>query len=346
MSSLRSRLIHLAHEHPHFRPDLLPLLKEAAEEHQEITFRIFQITTLQKYLSAMPSIQEGLERAEKDFAQAGFPLKGIVRIKVMGKGRAERSFFQTPTNFIQILPVVFNTGVVNYVTFIHELAHWYHWNRVPGGFNNKDIFGKFVEARGSSPTHAKPVSEFDFLQQEIEVLKKKEAELLRSVSKGSVVEIEDWNDPYRKDVRVTRKYRIIKPVPGSKGRYTETELLTPSSWDLQIAQSQGWKPPYIKHIFTKDLVRAIPGLDESVSKVQGELQDRYEKSNAIATAIHNDPTLRYEKREEEYAKGVGEWMPTEYARTNHKEWFAELVTNRIVKPSNLSQPVKDWLRQF
>jgi len=51
---------------------------------------------------------------------------------------------------------------------------------------------------------------------------------------------------------------------------------------------------------------------------------------------------RYEHR---YTKAlVHPWMPTEYAQVNAQEWFAELLTARLVHPSGYPRAIKTWIR--
>lgn len=44
-----------------------------------------------------------------------------------------------------------------------------------------------------------------------------------------------------------------------------------------------------------------------------------------------------------YEDHRSKWFPTDYSKTNPNEWFAELVTARLVAPSKMDREVRGWL---
>jgi len=320
-------------------------LKEAVELITVIETGGFVIHIYHHYIDYLGMIREGLEKASRDFSSAGFPLRGKVDIVVKGKGAAQRSFFDPNTNHVQILPNALKSGD-NYFTFIHELAHWYHYNNVPGKFNNGKIIEKFIWAKEEAPTKAQAVDPYDILREEIAKLELDKGKLLRMVAKGAIVEITSWDNPFTHNEKVTRKYRVIKPVPGKGGKLTEVELLNPSPNDMATIVSQGWKPPYIRHHPTSELLEATPGLKERITAVNLEIEIKVKEMNDLVVKRENTPSEAYQRRENLYQNKLSDWMPTEYARKNPREWFAELLTTRVVKPSELSDEVKKWMAQF
>jgi hypothetical protein len=294
----------------------LPLVIELGE---------FRVNILPKYAEFEPVLREGFTKAEADYARAGFPIHGPVKVEVKGKAfGGTRSFYTTGGNFIQLVPEALrNHG--DYHVFVHELAHWYHQNQISGGFNNRDIVRKYTEVRGTKDTGG---SNFERLQDEIKLKEKELNTLRKKIPAGTIAEVEDWDDPFRHNAKYIRKYKVIKPAD-REGHMTWCELLNPSPWDLRVS------PETLKKVLTQDLVENIPGIGQQIKELKKEVSGLYDKSNDLATGKATD--TRYQELR-------SMWVPTDYAKGNHLEWFAELMTTLILSPASLADEVKDWLK--
>jgi hypothetical protein len=292
-------------------------------------FGVFTIEITPTYEKYLPILEDGFAKAEQLFARAGFPLQKKVEIIVKGQGWKQRSYF-TP-NYLGIIPHNIEQPGAFHV-FVHELAHWYHWNQVSGGFTNSSIKYRFNEVQSVTPTGG---SVLDRLKDSIAAKQKEEAKLLKSLAKGAVVEVEGHDNIFNKKDRYTRKYKVIKPADRT-GRYTFCELLNPSPWDIETSKHTSTPNDFTRKVFTQDLLRAVLGLKEKIETVTRELHALYEQQNDIAMGKAQD--TRYQEL-------LTDWVPTQYAKENHLEWFAELLTTAVLDPGRLAPFVQEWLHE-
>jgi hypothetical protein len=71
MSDLRSKIIRLAHQQPHLRPQLLPLLKAAGNLGEELNPYLLEF-------DKVPASEEDMEEAQENLDNASNDLQGIV----------------------------------------------------------------------------------------------------------------------------------------------------------------------------------------------------------------------------------------------------------------------------
>ena len=81
------------------------------------------------------------------------------------------------------------------------------------------------------------------------------------------------------------------------------------------------------------------GRVQSVGDLSGQLERERVALERYQAAIDG------RMEDERYRNLRSRWMPTEYARQNHREWFAELLTTRVLFPASLDEEVKAWLAQ-
>lgn len=300
----------------------------AKEQPKVLRFGVFQITVSAANVKHVPVLEEGFSKAERDYASAGFPLKGEVQIVVKGMGWRQRSFF-TP-NYIGIIPHNL-TRPDSFHTFIHELAHWYHWNQVSGGFHNEAIIDKFTEVKSEKVTGG---SNYERLQDVLKAKEKELEKLKKSIPRGTVVKLEDWNDPFRHDYKYVREYKVVK-MGDRSGHMTFCELLNPSPWDIEVNKHTAKPGEFFAKILTQSILEAVPALAEKAKAMREELSALWDQSNAYAMG---------KEKETRYEEVRSEWIPTNYARENPLEWFAELMTTMILHPTSLSDTVQAWFK--
>ena len=303
----------------------------------------FQVIISEAALEQEAEVLALLTRVARDYQSAGYPLKKRVNVLVQGvKGTNRSRFYGDGYNLIQLLPKTLSKEPDYYHTVVHELAHWYHFNQVAGGFHNPEIVTKFSESvraalKVDSTTVGTPLDRVKALHARLE--QRKDKLLVASNPKrGDVISVPGKLNPFVGNEPYTRQYKVLK-APGKKT--TMTELLNPSPWDLQVWTQAGRKPPVLReevthslrhHHMTPEIRAELKELDVEIAKVTQEWRD----------LVKGLGTSRFE--ETRYEDQVTDWVPTTYAKENHKEWFAEVMTAAILKPGSMKPHVLEWLK--
>lgn len=123
---------------------------------------VFRVTYMVKHADLIPGILDVLDRASNAYKKSGFLLKGRIPIQVKGSSD-HRSFYRGGA--IQIEASAYLEDV------IHELAHYWHDQIVPGGFHNIEIQERFNEV--SKTDVATGGSDFDTLNDAMLAARKK-----------------------------------------------------------------------------------------------------------------------------------------------------------------------------
>jgi hypothetical protein len=306
---------------------------------------IFKVTMAPKDEPLRQVAVDLLERVARDYQAAGYPLKAPVRVLVQGaKGTNRSKYFHEPYNLVQLLPRPMSKESDFYHTVIHELAHWYHGNRVAGGFGNSTIREKYIHVMKSfrGTDQATVGTELDKIHVLIERARLKIEALESSVGlrRGVVVSVPGRENPFQGNVPYVRQYRVLK-APGRKT--TRVELLNPSPWDLQMAQKNGWPLPLIREEATSSLLYHFQTESKKteLELARKEFEGLNEVRNSLVRGMR-EQGLRGAPGS--YTEHLSDWIPTTYAKTNSHEWFAELLTAAILNPSTLKAEVQDWLR--
>lgn len=277
--SLRARTIRLAHTNPELRPVLLPLLREASQPKGVMTVSGPFRTYVPPKLSALQAgLQDTLDTVWSLYKNAGMSLgSGPI---VVALGGSVQSFYDVSGNYV--LMTTHALGKPKDAVLIHEMAHWYHYNKVPGGASNPKVKAKYQWALASL------------------------APKKSGVVKGMTYEKPGWDNPNTKDIPYTRVYKVVS-VTKTK---STVELQNPSVFDKK------YRPGALREEMPTSYLEAKLNPGGVVVDAHG--------------AGHTEG-------------GISAWVPSEYAKTNEREWFAELVTPHVLHPTGTDPAVKAWL---
>lgn len=270
-----------------------------------------------------------LDWVDKEYTSAGFHLTKPIRV-VMAAVGSNRSNFTPDLNTIYVYPGAFKQKGV----LIHEMAHWFHFNRVHGGFHNPEIIKQYHASMVAFKHSGGPVEQnpkkvlLEKLRAEYDALANDKTQL----AKGMVLNIPGMANPYTDRSMYIRQFKVR-----TVGKKTcKVEVLNPNAYDKSVAARTGWKEgqPLIRDEDTKSLIYHMNTQDDKarrtelqnqIQKLEGEIVDEFVPSELYESdALHS-------------------WMPSKYAMKNPLEWFAELVTYRILKPSQMAPEVISWL---
>ena len=281
----------------------------------------FEVTYLPKYEDLIPGLLDGLEKAENSFRKVGLPLRGVIPIRVKGKAFGNnRSFYMNlEGGFIQLVPQNLRSAD-NFRTIIHEIAHYWHNHFVPGGFGNGAIRSRFNEVWRTEDTGG---SAYDRIQSQIALQKKKLQQIAKQALRAGATFEELGQEGWSGPKTYLRQYRVVR-VEGQK---VLCEILNPSEWDKSIRKEGPWYD-------TMPLHRVAQMVSSDYKEEYAVFMDLLNQSNEVA----NDPT-----KNNRYQDLSSIWVPTTYAKENHKEWFAELITTAVLDPNVLQPFVTDWL---
>lgn len=310
---------------------------------KKVDLQNFQIIIAEVALEQEAEVLALLTRVARDYQSAGYPLKKRVNVLVQGvKGTNRSRFYGDGYNLIQLLPKTRSKEPDYYHTVVHELAHWYHFNQVPGGFHNPEILTKFSEsvrgaARVDSTTVGTPLDRVKALHGRL-TARKERLETASNPKRGDVISIPGKLNPFVGNEPYIRQHKVLK-APGKKT--TMTELLNPSPWDLQVWTQAGRKPPVLReevthslrhHHLTPEIRAELKELDVEIAKVAQEWRDLHK-----GLGENRFEETRYEDQ-------ITDWVPTTYAKQNEREWFAEVMTAAILKPGAMKPQVHEWLK--
>lgn len=308
-----------------------PVIPAGTESLDHGRFRILVTPANKSYLEPTLAL---LDKVERMYVAAGIPFGSTRATIVLGpRGGSTRSAYYPSDNAIWLVPKTLRTQSV--ATMVHELAHWYHHAVL--GVTNSDISKQFgmalqlqrvVQKSDVQVTVALAKKQLDDVQQEIETLEKS------GLKRGMTYSVEGWVNPYLRDTPYVRTYKVL-----SVGvKVCRVELLNPSPSDVARKIPLVMEEPtrMISWRVMPDSVKSrLKHLQEEKERISQEYSALV-KSKEVVDGFQTMHETRYERRE-------NEWMPTDYARTNLTEWWAELLTSYIVHPSGTSDAVKNWI---
>ena len=301
-------------------------------------FKIWVTPTNEKYLEDAKTL---LAWTDQKYTAAGLPLgNGPIQVLLAARGGSARSVYEPNYNVIWMVPSALRGRTQ--ATFIHEFGHWYHHNKL--GMYNQDIVSQFDKAMAlnfTRPAKSDTQKVLLALRKELEGLREEQEGLeLGGLHKGLVIEKNGWDNPHVRTTPYVRKYKVLSV----KGKVTKVELLNPSPADLirkvptkqdEVTASLAWE---IKTPAEKERVTELRKLiDEKAEEI-----NRFLKSEEFSEETERQD-LDFETR---YERMLNEWVPTDYARTNVMEWWAELLTVFILHPTKLTDTVKDWIKSI
>lgn len=281
---------------------------------QEVDEGRFHLYYAPRDADVLGAVKDHLRNAEAEYKQVGLPLRGTTRIVLIGTGPGGSKAYGAYVDQYNAFRIKPKSVVEGFPTFIHEIAHWQHSRHITGGYGNQDILSKYNEAmtvdRGSGGSTS------DRLYLEISK-KVKELEGLTDamdIPRATKGEVFSWNGLRYIVLKVTRSQATFAPVdksqpPATYSGYAFNEIL----------DQAGLMPDFQK----------VKRMIESLQAEIRSLRESYHKAQTQSSRFEAVQTR---------------WVPTEYSRKNHKEWFAEIVTTMIFKPGGLDQEVKEWVR--
>lgn len=297
----------------------------------------FVIWYLPRYEADVPVVQEGLKRAEAKYAQAKYRLPDNIPVLMAARpfGSMRSIYSSANGGFIQLVPSAFDTKA-EFHTFIHELAHYVHAHQIPGGFRNPLIAMQFsaagaAESQNPSAPTEDPLEKAKANVAQVEKMWAKVAGLFRKGQRFTV----NYEDYFSK-AKSQREVEIIKRT--SRGRKSEFTLkwleLTPEEVEMRILGTTKPLVPLVRMMV--DPAQVSPKLGPGVEAMLEWEKEAFEAYNEAVIERSQTPEARYEKH-------LAKWFPTSYSQTNPQEWFAELVTARVLSPSSMDPEVADWI---
>ena len=288
---------------------IVSILKVPKGAKEEMVGEHFRVIFSPTYAKTFPDAKAELLHVAGLYAKAGLPLSGQCSI-LLGKSAARDSAYHRAQRAIQLNPE--HDGIS---TMIHEIAHWQH--DVGPGFGDRDIIDKYRLAMSEKhDTDSKP---YDKMVARQAIVRKESKELdkvmatpqcRRGATFTAVVGGVSWDYVVlrRNDKEVT-----VRKTPTSGGASVEETL-------------RGYD---VNPLFVEDWSDAVK-----------KSRDLFEEDNRLVQEINQ----LYKKLDDTYNGTLSDWLPTEYAKKNEMEWFAELVTTMLLHPTKLTPEVQGWLK--
>jgi hypothetical protein len=282
------------------------------------------------HVKLMPKIVAGLKHIEVQYASAGLPLRGKVECIVRGaKGSVVGSSFYQHPNLIQLNPKSLGHKH-EHGHLTHEIAHWQHDMHVSGGYSNSAIVAKYKAAL------AAPVSQGETAvrdtQKDLARVKEERKQLGDQYLKPLVQKgvLFDAAREFGKGPG-TANYKVLKV----KSKSVEVLVLNPGQFDKApfTAELEGWR-------VNEAVSKTNPSLRMELSKLHSLMEEKRKEEEDLRSGVQKGVIQNWDQ----YDTVKSDWMPTVYARKNHKEWFAEIVTTMILSPGLLKDEVKDWVK--
>jgi hypothetical protein len=176
------------------------------------------------------------------------------------------------------------------------------------------------------------------LEKELASLKRKQMALVKQVEKAGSFSLPGYEDRQRRSGTYTRQVTVwgVQAMRGALP-FIKLKVTNPSPSDIK----QG-DPNAFAFTILAPLEDVLPGLP-SIASAWKQLGDEIETTERrLLQARRQNTTEAYARPGDD----LDDWMPTEYAKNDFKEWFAELMTVAVLHPAQQSKPVKDWLHSL
>lgn len=294
----------------------------------------FEVWYLPKYETGLDVVLRGLAAAERlyDHAQYRLPDKIPVVMSARAWG-SQRSIYTTADGgFIQLVPAAF-ADKGNFATFVHELAHYFHSHAVRGGFTNGAIRGRFQEVSAEKVVESRG-SAVDKAQDALKEIEKEFSQVAKSVRPGMTLDLMLFKGFGFNAPKALRPVRVLE----KKGRGDRVQI---------VVEYLDRTPEEVTNGIRGDTLGlryfVLAANDPSLKALLADIMARQSRAievynNAVTSEANGDGSARYENPR-------SLWFPTDYSKTNSMEWFAELVTARLLAPSKMDPEVQAWLDQ-
>jgi len=296
----------------------------------------FIVWYLPRYADMVPVVLDGLKRTESAYSRAKYRLPDNIPVLMAARPFGSRRSIYSPMNggFIQLVPSAFDTKA-EFATFVHELAHYVHAHQVPGGFRNRSIAEMYATASRAATLEPGIAPQDGVAQAQV---------ALDKIGKlwGNVAKM------FRKGQRFTIKHRPWKGpefergvvVREKKGRGRNTKIVvafdapTPEEEQLGILGTSFNVVHADRYLVRPEQVG--PKLAEGIPALKKWETEAHEAYNEAVVEQTKTPEARYENH-------LTTWFPTAYSKENSLEWFAELVSARILALSSMDPEVVAWV---
>jgi tRNA nucleotidyltransferase/poly(A) polymerase/DNA topoisomerase IB len=296
----------------------------------------FIVWYLPRYADMVPVVLDGLKRTESAYSRAKYRLPDNIPVLMAARAFGSRRSIYSPMNggFIQLVPSAFDTKA-NFATFVHELAHYVHAHQIPGGFRNRTIaemYATVSRAADQEPVGV-PQDAVDQAQVSLDQIDKLWGNVAKMFRKGQrfTIKHRPWKGPeFERGVVVREK----------KGRGRNTKIVvafdapTPEEEQLGILGTSFNVVHADRYLVRPEQVG--PKLAEGIPALKKWETEAHEAYNKAVVEQTKTPEARYENH-------LTTWFPTAYSKENSLEWFAELVSARILALSSMDPEVVAWV---
>ena len=294
----------------------------------------FQVWYLPKYEAGLDVVLQGLAAAERlyDHAQYRLPDKIPVVMAARPWGSARSIYTTANGGFIQLVPAAF-ADKGNFATFVHELAHYFHSHAVQGGFTNVAIRRRFQEVSAEKVVESRD-SAVDKAQDALKEIEMEFSQVAKSVRPGMTFDLILPKGFGFKAPKALRPVRVLE----KKGRGGRMQIVVEYLDRTPEEVTNGIKGTTLglRNFFDAANDPTLKALMADIMARQSRAVEVY--NNVAKMQSDNDGSARYENPR-------SLWFPTDYSKTDQMEWFAELVTARLLTPSKMDPEVQAWLDQ-
>jgi hypothetical protein len=302
----------------------------------EKKFGRFKVIYLKQHEEHVDKLGALLEEAERMYAAAGVPIVHDISSVLSGRGASHAGALYTmgsvpPT--IQFAPKSYEDPKLIH-TVIHELGHYCHDKVVPGGINNSAIISKHMWAVRQKSTGKS--NKVDILNRKMKALNEAYSRLSEEQNKrkplprkGQVFEYDTWVNGVQYHV----KGRIVGKADS---RTVNVEVIDAPEAYIKRQQIYRRGPgPLIVPESVDSLTYA--GKDEAK---EAELKKVEEERHTVYVELSS--LIKSGEGRSDYKTHLHDWVPTNYARKNHMEYFAEMMTTYIL--GHLKPEPSEWLK--
>lgn len=321
---------------------------------------VFAINYIPEYEDMLQIVRPMLKRAEALYTKAGLPLSRgrsrLIQIYINRMGKTSYCFYRDKGfdkstmkmigPHIYIVPVrVKDLDTEDAV--VHELAHYYHNEFIQGGIGNQAIQKAFSEVSGHMDVEGLG-SEADNLLKEEKALAEELNQLRKQVSKTGfefedIYETEENGGSGKSGEKEKRKKRYVvvgkDDIALEKGKKLTVVRLQETG--IYSFDGASWVPipgaVLLKRAMSADTI-LLHGITPFRDRVR-EIRDKQDKVHTQMAALRASGS-----KIDRYTKPLSKWVATTYAKKNHCEWFAELLTMAVSNPSALEPDVVAWLK--
>ena len=289
----------------------------------------FLVWYLPKYADGLQTVLDGLKAAEALYLRAGYRLPDKIPVIMAARGwGSQRSMFTSAAGgYIQMVPSAF-ADKANFSTFLHELAHYLHFFGLRGGFNNQALVSQFVAMKKEKPTNTGG-NGIERAKDGIKAAEREYTKVLASIRPGMKLQVLLPNGIGFNAVETVRPVRVVEKTGRGFNVRVVMEFLEPTPDETAMGVRGNTLPI---HVFVKHV--ADPGLATAFAAA--------ESKRDAAMAAYNE-SLTQVTDTSRYSDPRSKWFPTDYSKENTQEWFAELVTTRLLVPGSLDPEVTEWL---